>query len=534
VAADCEVSLRILTNILANGFTRLWSAGLQFLLTPVFVRLLGTESFGLVAFFNTVLFTFVFLDWAISPALTREVARMMGSDGAEQGMANLLRTFELVTWLVAVFLAISLFCAAEWITHSWLNIGKIDPATATMAVRMMAVILIAQWPISLYGAGFVALFRQSTLGVIRVCGTTIQMGGALILLYFYHGTITTYFAWQALVSGLTTFALAFTLWRAMPIAPRPARFSLQVLKSTWRFSIGNLLIGFASCVLAQADKLIVAKFTNLLSLAAYSLCFTLALLITNLIVAPVQSILLPRFSLFVARGEDAILAQEYQLWTQLLAVLSFPIAAVLIGLPSEVVSLWLGRHIDLLPQMRFLLPPVALGAALSAITFPVYCLQLATGWTRLSVVKNAIALAVVLPTLWLLVPLYGPIVGAWCWLGVNLGYYFIEVPVMHRRVLKGSMREWYLRSTLPAFAVTLIPSMLANLFVPTGLTLTVQFLLVFGMIITVFWGLVLLLPYPRDLLFWLIRNCAVIMTNRSLSGLMRAWEGQAVGGTKDI
>jgi O-antigen/teichoic acid export membrane protein len=318
----------------------------------------------------------------------------------------------------------------------------------------------------------------------------------------------------------------------MPRHEAGPRFSFAALRAIWRFSIGNLLIGCASCLLAQADKLIVAKFTNLVTLAAYSLCFTLGLLITNLIVAPVESILLPRFSRFVADREDVLFAVEYQVWTQFLAVLVFPIAAVLAGLPGQVVSLWLGRHIDLLPQMYLLLPPIAIGAALSAITFPVYCAQLATGWTKLSIAKNVIALAIVLPTLWLLVPKYGAIVGADCWLGINLGYYLIEVPVMHRYILPHALRQWYLQSTLPALGVTMPLVVLAHLFVPSGLPTIAQFGLVVAMLLVVFASLVVLLPYPRRMTSWFLNNWRRILVMRSLRGfdLLAAMEITVVPG----
>jgi O-antigen/teichoic acid export membrane protein len=174
--------MKVLSNIAANGIARLWSAALQFLMTPIFVKLLGAQSFGLIAFYNTMVLTFVFLDWAISPAVTREFACMSGRDGVAQKMANLLRTFESVTWLVAFLLAVLLFTSAGWITGHWLNIGNLQPAVAIAAVQLMSFVLVAQWPLSLYNAGFVALFRQSIPTAIRIVGLSFQFVGAALLL----------------------------------------------------------------------------------------------------------------------------------------------------------------------------------------------------------------------------------------------------------------------------------------------------------------------------------------------------------------
>jgi hypothetical protein len=103
---------------------------------------------------------------------------------------------------------------------------------------------------------------------------------------------------------------------------------------------------------------------------------------------------------------------------------------------------------------------------------------------------------------------------------------------MHRRILVGAMREWYISSTLPAWAVMIAAVLAAHLLVPADLPRTIQFGLVVGMLMLVFCGLIAVLPYPRALFAWLYRNRRKIWSQRSMRGLrlLDAWEAEAMNG----
>jgi hypothetical protein len=46
------------------------------------------------------------------------------------------------------------------------------------------------------------------------------------------------------------------------------------------------------------------------------------------------------------------------------------------------------------------------------------------------------------------VPRVGAIAGAYCWLALNVGYYLVLVPLMHRRVLRDEIWLWWSRDTM--------------------------------------------------------------------------------------
>ncbi len=155
-----------------------------------------------------------------------------------------------------------------------------------------------------------------------------------------------------------------------------------------------------------------------------------------------------RLSELAGRPEAAArLADEYHRWSQLLAVLVLAPAAVLAFFAHDLLQLWT-RNATLATAVAPLLSLWVVGQALNALVSVPYAAQLAHGWTRLGLVVNAVAVAVLAPvTLWL-VPAFGAIAAGWIWVAINLGYVVVEVLLMHRQILRGEAARWYVQSLL--------------------------------------------------------------------------------------
>jgi hypothetical protein len=75
----------------------------------------------------------------------------------------------------------------------------------------------------------------------------------------------------------------------------------------------------------------------------------------------------------------------------------------------------------------------------------------------LAIYKNIVAVVLLVPLMVWMVQMYQGIGAAWVWIILNLGYLIFEIPIMHRRLLKGEMSKWYSRDVfLPILIVTTI------------------------------------------------------------------------------
>jgi hypothetical protein len=81
-------------------------------------------------------------------------------------------------------------------------------------------------------------------------------------------------------------------------------------------------------------------------------------------------------------------------------------------------------------------------------------MQLAYGWATLAFYSNTLALLALSPLIYYMATHYGPIGAASVWAVLNCGYILFQLPIMHRRLLKGELRYWYLQDVgLPLLAV---------------------------------------------------------------------------------
>lgn len=421
------------------------------------MRLLGPDSYGLVGFSSTIALFLVFLDFCVSPVLSRELARIGRIKEKAEEVRNLLRTLEIVSISTGVLVGGAISLAAPWIARHGIADGKLPESELIAAVRLIGLGIATNWPGMLYGGGFVGLQRQDILVTLRGLGGTVTAIGGVLLLWLVSPSIELYLSWTALMALVVSVSLGIALWGIVPSAKLPPRADPSIALRLWRFSAGNLLIGIFASLLTQAPGLIVAKYCTLSQLAAYTLSLTLAQQLSTILTAPITSTLMPHFAQLIYRGDEARLAKEYHRWTQVIVALVLPIAATLIIFAHPLMQLWLGASSPLIGPVSELVPLFAIGSLFNTFMTPPYVLEIAAGWTRLSVGKSIVAVVIVLPVLLILVPRIGPIAAAGGWIAVNIGFYLFEVPLMHRRLLKGHMWQWWLTDTLlPAIIVGIV------------------------------------------------------------------------------
>jgi O-antigen/teichoic acid export membrane protein len=131
-------------------------------------------------------------------------------------------------------------------------------------------------------------------------------------------------------------------------------------------------------------------------------------------------------------------------------------AIVLIIFADTVLSAWT-RNPTLTQDASPILRVLAFGTLLSGFIGVPYQMQLAHGWTKLTIKMNFVAVALLVPMLFLVVPRYGGIGAAWVWVALNAGYLLLGIHFMHLRVLPSEKWRWYWRDVIvPALAAAVV------------------------------------------------------------------------------
>jgi O-antigen/teichoic acid export membrane protein len=427
-------------NILANFAGSIWQAVMVLAFIPLYIKFMGVESYGLVGIFATLQGVLVVLDMGLSATLTREMARLAVRRDSAQEMRNLLRSLESIYWCVAIAIGVAVVSLAPFIAHDWIKPGHLSRDVMVNAIRTMGLAVALQWPASLYTGGLMGLQRQVLLNAVNIAASTLRYAGAALVLWLISPSVQAFFSWQMIAGLTTTCALAVFLWRELPAGRTPV-FQIHLIHRVWRFAVGMSAITILATILMQLDKIILSRMLTLEAFGYYTLAGMVAMSLYRLI-GPVFSAVYPRFTQLVVVGDEQELKVLYHRSSQFMSVLILPATLVVAMFARELLLLWT-RSSSVATQSHLLLSILICGTALNGIMTVPYALQLAHGWTRLTLYTNLVAVVALVPMIVFMTRRYGALGGASVWVILNAGYVFIAVHFMHRRLLKSEKWRWY-------------------------------------------------------------------------------------------
>lgn len=437
-----SIKLSLITNFLSQ----IWGALIGFLFIPVYVRILGIESYGIIGFFATLQAWFVLLDLGLTPALGREMSRFLGGVYTAQTIRNLLRSLEIICISIALIILSSIYASSSYFGYQWFKPGELEAQTIQHSLIIIAALVALRYIEGFYRAALVGLQLQVWCNLWNIFLSTLRNVGVIGVLLWISPSLEAYFIWHTLVSIFAVALYIVKLNSSLPKAPHRAQFSLSAVKGIWKFAGGMVVINFMSMMLTQLDKLLLSKFLDLNIYGYYILAATLAG-ICYMVVGPITSGFFPFMVEKSTRKEDEVLARYYHQGSQLVAALTTPVALVLIFFAEPAIYMWSG-NMELAKNSAPILSVLVIGCYLNSIMWMPYQFQLANGVTKLILFGNLTAACIFIPGIYFLLPVTGVIGVAWLWGAINLGFVLIIVPMMHRTFLKGEMRKWYLEDTL--------------------------------------------------------------------------------------
>lgn len=428
-------------NIIANYLGQAWVAAMGLAFIPLYIRYLGIESFGLMGLFALIQAWMTLLDMGMTPTIGREMARFSAGEHSPQAIRNLLRSLELLASCLAVLIVIAVWGASDWLASDWLKPTTLSIATVSQAIVLMGLVVGLRFVEGLYRSALFGLQRQVWYNAVNAGLATLRGLGALAVLALVSPTIGAFFAWQVLISVLTLAVLALGVHRSLPQAPLPAAASVATLQPVWRFAGGMTGITFLAVLLTQVDKLLLSKMLSLEQFGYYAFAAMVAGVL-YMLVAPITTALFPRLVEWVSRKDEGALAQAYHHGAQLVTLATVPLALVL-GLHGEGVLYAWSADAALAGYAGPILSALAIGTLLNCLMYVPYQAQLAHGWTGLTLKINIVAVVVLVPALFWVVPRHGALGAAWVWIVLNAGYLLVAIGLMHRRILPAEKWRWY-------------------------------------------------------------------------------------------
>ena len=489
------------SNVVANFSGQVWITVIGILVVPVYLSYLGVELYGIIGVFWTLQNLLTVLDIGLAPTLNREIAHLSVFPEKAQEMRDLTRTLEIPHWLVAIFLGLLTFLLSPYIAEYWVNAATIPTETITYSFRLMSIAFAFQWANSIYSGGLLGLQKQVTYNVVNVFCQTVRSFGSIFILVFVSPTIQAFLLWQAVWAGVTTLIFAVALWRSMPASFVVSKFRLDLLRGIWRFAAGMTGNNTAWLILNQMDKVILSKLLTLESFGYYSLANLLTSTGLMTIATSISRAYYPQFSQLAALGDKENLIKIYHKSSQVMSFLLIPVSVVLAFFSYPILLLWT-RHPDVAQNAYLLLTLSAIGYGLYGLMFLPTYIQWANGLTKLSFWQNVGGIILLVPFMIFATLHYGAIGGPLSWLILNVLYVFIGMQIMHRFLLPGELKKWYLEDVgFPALTVTLTVGVWWY-FYPSDLSPVLNFIFLLSVSVFAMTVSLLTTPFPRR---WVLR-----------------------------
>lgn len=434
-------ALSLRRNVVANYLGQGWAALMGIAFVPLYIKVLGIESYGLVGVFAVLQAWMTLLDLGLTPTLSREMARLRAGAHTAESIRDLLRSLEIIYSGLSTAMVIAVWFGTTLLVDSWLKSGGLSQAVMIDSIRIMGFVLAARWVEQVYRAALVGMQDQVWLNAVQAGLATLRWGGAYVVVAFFSPTILAFFVWQGVVSVLTSAILVHRTYTMLPVAVRSGRFSIKALLEVKGFATGMFLSAILTFALTQADKIVISKMLSLEQLGLYMLAATASggLL---LFITPMNNAIFPRLTEQVTNRDHAALVETYHRACEWMSAMIVPPALLLAFFAGPVLMLWTGDA-HLAQSTAPLLTLLALGTLCNGLMNLPYMLQLAHGWTSLTVRTNAIAVLLVVPAIIWAVPRYGAVGAAGAWLALNVAYLVVLAHLMHRRLLLQSKRRWY-------------------------------------------------------------------------------------------
>ena len=464
-------------NVVANFIGQGWVAIMGIAFVPTYIKYLGIEAYGLIGIFALLQVWLNMLDMGMTPALSREMARFKGGKHNAQSIRDLLRSIELIGLCIALLVAIAIWLASDWLASDWLNVKKMPIHTVAQACAVMGIVASMRFIENIYRSSIVGLEKQVILNVVTIAIATLRGLGAVGVLVWVSPTIQAFFIWQGIISALSVAILIPVLYKTLPPSQTSGQFSWIAVSKIWRYAAGIMLITVLSFLLMQTDKILLSRLLTLEHFGHYMLAALIASSL-QMLAGPIDLAFFPRFTEQASRNNQSSLISTFHVGAQLITVLVGAAAIELILFGDVVLNLWTQNTV-LAKTIAPLLAILSLGTLFNAFMHMPYQLQLAHGWTRLTIYVNTIAVLLLVPAIFLVAPRYGVIGVAWVWVLLNASYVLFAVQIMFRRLLTTEKFQWYKDDIAKPLLAAIAMALLIRWIIPINLGMLGQFLVLF-------------------------------------------------------
>lgn len=388
-------------NILANYGSRLWSLVAVYIFTPLYIKLLGIESYGVISFYAVVMGIITLADAGIASAIDREFAK----NNSDEHKLGILFFFEKVYAWICLTIIIIIFLFSREIGARWLNSTSISTDDMVNFISLIGVGVGTQLMAVIYCGALMGLQKQVRFGTIQTLGSVVKNVVVLGILLFFRKDLYAFLGWQVVCNAGLIYAFRKSVLNYFNKDIIPVRYNRKsVPYAIWKYLGGMFFISLLNALNMQTDKLIASKMFTLEHFGYYSLVSVLAQ--SPLILAmPLVLSVFPYMTKTISENKKELLFPVFKRFCFLISVVAIPVVLVFILYGKSLFTFWThGSKIEenVLEQIGISLSLLTTGYLFAAFQQLYFYFLLAEGVTKYSTRQILFQIILVIPLLILL------------------------------------------------------------------------------------------------------------------------------------
>jgi O-antigen/teichoic acid export membrane protein len=337
----------------ANAFSNWGALGinalLAFILTPIVIRYIGQDGYGLWIILMSIVGYYGFLDMGITTAILRYIARY----AAQKDITALNKT---VNTSLAIFSAIGLaiilssFFTAIPLAH-FFNIDPSNIVEFSKAIQLLSFTILLRFYAGVFKCSLIAReYFIPANSVEIVCSIT---RASLTFLLLYKGWGLVGIAVSHAVSSLIMLIAHFILCKKYipEICIQIKSISRKTRNNLLTFGGVTVIISATDMLRLNLDSFVIAKMIGLPAVGIYAVAALLVNNVRQLVIAAV-GIFNPRFAALEGQGEQQKLIQVFMQSLFVCGLIAFSLGSTLLFFGEDFINLWVGdKFADAIPVL---------------------------------------------------------------------------------------------------------------------------------------------------------------------------------------
>ncbi len=331
--------MTLAVNIAINFIGRFLSIGLLLLFLPLFLNLLGPEEYGLLTIYALLQLVLSVLESGISTTVNKNIAALTNSGENFQEQATILRTYELIIALIAIFLLSLSPLIGNLSSKHWLEGVSLSPEIISLSVTLMTVSIAIRLPSLVYLSTLLGLQLHLYPNIIQMVSVIFRT----LIAYFYmkhnNSGVETYFYIAIFDSIFVLLCSAFFAWKKIRFSFLQAKHNFSIITRELHFISLVALNTIVTTFTTQLDRLILSFSVPLNIIGIYGAAATLSGGIVS-ISYPIAVAAFPRLTQLSANNNISELKITYLQLFRLVSLLLTPICMTIFFFSDTIVYVY--------------------------------------------------------------------------------------------------------------------------------------------------------------------------------------------------